>query len=136
MAASGTIIHMRNVPEKKNPHLRALDLPLPYLKTNGTWGLIPADFEWDGSSVPYICQGFFPRHRHPIASCRHDWRCFNARTKADRLFADREFKKDVRRTSWWITAWAGYAGVRIGALLGIGVYNHPKKGRLYEKETV
>jgi hypothetical protein len=47
-----------------------------------------------------------------------------AKTPAERLFADQEFRKDVRRTSWWITAWAGYIGVRIGAWLGVGVYNY------------
>jgi hypothetical protein len=120
MAHTNTIIHMRNVPV--SPKHRALDLPLPYKKMDGTMGLIPADFEWDGSSVPWIFQGFFPRHRHPIASCRHDWRCRNARTKEDRLFADKEFERDVGTTSWWITKKLGYAGVRIGAFLGIGVY--------------
>jgi hypothetical protein len=118
MAHSGTIIHMRNVPG--NGKLRALDIPLPIKKMDGSMGLVPADFEWDGSSVPWIFQGFFPRHNHPIASCRHDWRCKNARTKAERLFADKEFEKDVGTTSWWITKKFGYAGVRIGAYLGIG----------------
>jgi hypothetical protein len=120
MAHTSTIIHMRNVPG--SPRNRALDLPLPCKKMDGTMGLIPADFEWDGSSVPWIFQGLFPRHRHPIASCRHDWRCRNARTKEDRLFADKEFERDVGTTSWWITKKLGYAGVRIGAFLGIGVY--------------
>lgn len=124
MAHSGTIICMRNVPEKKNPHLRKLTAHLPYLKMGGVMGLIPAGFEWDGSSVPWPFQGMFPRHRHPIASCRHDWRCLHAKTPAERLFADREFKKDVRKTSWWITAQAGYIGVRAGAMLGVGVYNY------------
>lgn len=122
MTASGLIVFMRTVPDK--PLHRALTIPMPYRKMDGTMGLIPTGFEWDGSSVPWLFQGLFPKHRHPIASCRHDWRCRNAKTKADRLFADREFRKDVRRTSWWITAWAGYAGVRIGARLGVGVYNY------------
>jgi hypothetical protein len=109
---------MRNVPGK--PNHRALTLPLYYKKFNGKKGIIPADFEWDGSSVPWIFQGLFPRHRHPIASCRHDWRCSKAKTPAERAFADKEFEKDVGKTSWWITKKIGYAGVRIGAWLGIG----------------
>jgi hypothetical protein len=122
MAHSGTIIHMRNVPG--NGKLRALDIPLPIKKMDGNMGLVPADFEWDGSSVPWIFQGIFPRHNHPIASCRHDWRCRNARNKAERLFADKEFEKDVGTTSWWVTKKVGYIGVRIGAFLGIGRYNY------------
>ena len=118
MAHSGTIIYMRNVPGR--PDNRALTQPLEYLDISGKMEEIPPDFEWNGSSVPWIFQGFFPRHKHPIASCRHDWRCLLAQTKEDRLFADQEFKKDVGLTSWKITAWAGYVGVRIGAWLGIG----------------
>ncbi|WP_179953484.1 DUF1353 domain-containing protein [Desulfobotulus mexicanus] len=118
MAASGTVIHMRSVPGK--PLHRALDKPLFCMNMDGSAGEVPADFEWDGSSVPVLLQPFFPRHRHPIASCRHDWRCKHARNHKERRWADQEFKKDVGRTSWKITAQAGYAGVRIGALLGIG----------------
>jgi len=120
MAHSGTIVCMRTVPGK--PNYRCLTVPLLYVKSDGVLGIIPAGFEWDGSSVPLIFQGIFPRHRHPIASCRHDWRCRNARTKEERLFADKEFEKDVGKTSWWITKKIGYYGVRIGAFLGIGVY--------------
>ncbi len=122
MSHTGTIICMRNVPGK--PNHRALTAPLPYRRMDGTTGLIPPPFDWDGSSVPWIFQGFFPRHKHPIASCRHDWRCRNAETPGERLFADREFERDVGRTSWWITKKFGYIGVRIGAYLGIGVYNY------------
>ena len=112
------IIHMRNVPGK--PNHRALDKPLPYMTREGKQEYIPKDFEWDGSSVPWFAQGIFPRHRHPVASCRHDKRCGDATCAEDRKFADLEFRKDVRKTSWWITAAAGYYGVRIGAFLGIG----------------
>jgi len=110
---TGTIIYMRNVPGK--PINRALTAPLACGDEE-----IPIGFEWDGSSVPFLFQGFFPRHRHPIASCRHDWRCKNAKNKEDRAFADKEFQKDVGTTSWWITKKAGYYGVRIGAFFGIG----------------
>jgi len=118
---TGTLIHMRNVPEKpKEPNLRALTAPLPYLKFDGTTGEIEFDFEWDGSSVPYIFQGIFPRHRHPVASCRHDKRCGEAKTRAERAWADKEFEKDVGTTSWWATKKLGYYGVRIGAFFSIG----------------
>lgn len=142
MAHSGTIIYMRNVPG--DPRKRALLKPLPCLNMDGTMGEIPLPFEWDGSSAEIISESksklkralvwvlafplnffmrsVFPRHWHPIASCRHDWRCRNARTKEERLFADQEFEKDVGTTSWWITQKAGYIGVRIGAFFGIGVY--------------
>ena len=121
---TNSIIHMRNVPGK--PNSRALDQPLIYRKMDGKLANIPANFEWDGSSVPFVFQGIFPRHRHPIASCRHDWRCREAMTKEERLFADKEFEKDVGRTSWWITKKIGYVGVRIGAWLGIGTYKNGK----------
>ena len=112
---------MRNVPEKPNePNLRALTAPLAYLKYDGTTGEIEIDFEWDGSSVPPIFQGIFPRHRHPIASCRHDKRCHEAKTRAERKFADDQFQLDVGKTSWWATKKLGYYGVRIGAFFSIG----------------
>lgn len=98
-------------------------MPLICTTIEGSVEDIPMGFEWDGSSVPFIFQGFFPRHKHPIASCRHDWRCKKAKTKEERLFADREFKKDVETTSWKITALAAYVFVRIGSGLGIGWYN-------------
>lgn len=120
MAHSGTLIVMRNVPGK--PLHRALWLPLSCPSFDGAIGQVPAGFEWDGSSVPWIFQRIFPRHNHPIASCRHDWRCRNAKSAAERAWADREFEKDVATTSWWITAKLGYLGVRIGAALGVGVY--------------
>lgn len=120
MAHSGTIIHMRNVPGR--PSNRALDAPLLCKNYDDSFGEVPINFEWDGSSVPFIFRGIFPRHDHPIASCRHDWRCINAKNSAERLWADQEFRKDVGTTSWWITKQFGYLGVRIGAFLGIGVH--------------
>ena len=118
MTASGTIIYMRSVPGK--PNHRALSAPLYCQRWDGVDGFIPFDFEWDGSSVPGIFQGLFPRHRHPIASCRHDWRCQNAKTPEERKWADQEFEKDVGKTSWWVTKKVGFLGVRIGAALGVG----------------
>ena len=113
-----TIIYMRSVPGK--PDYRALTQPLRCDNFDGTYGYVPVNFEWDGSSVPFIFQGIFPRHKHPIASCRHDWRCLMAKNPVDRRFADKEFEKDVGKTSWWLTKKVGYLGVRIGAFLGIG----------------
>lgn len=118
MTASGTIVYMRTV--KNEPLFRALLKPLPCLNMDGSMGAVPVGFESDGSSTPWIFQGLFPRHRHPIAFFRHDYRCRNAKTPEERLFADREFEKDVGKTSWWITKKIGYAGVRIGAWLKIG----------------
>ena len=108
---------MRNVSEK--PNHRALTAPLSCKNYDGTDGEIETDFEWDGSSVPFIFQGVFPRHRHPIASCRHDKRCAEAKNKAERKWADEEFEIDVGKTSWYITKKIGYWGVRIGAFIGI-----------------
>jgi len=110
---SGTIIHMSNVPGDWK--LRQLDQPLKAVKYGGGVELIPAGFVWNGSSSGVLAP-VFPRHRHPIASCRHDYRCGQAKTREERLFADKEFEKDVGKTSWWITKKLGYWGVRIGAM--------------------
>lgn len=124
MAHSGTIIYMRNVPKKGK--LRALLAPLPCENFDGSPGLIPTGYIWDGSSSGLLAP-FFPRHNHPIASCRHDYRCLHAKTPEERAWADREFKKDVGKTSWWITKQMGFLGVRAGAFLGIGC-NYNNKG--------
>lgn len=118
MAHSGTIIYMRNVPGK--PKLRALTKPLECLMWDGSIDQIPIGYSWDGSSIPWIIQGFFPRHWHPIASCRHDYRCDKATDSAERAWSDNQFRLDVGTTSWKITSWLGYVGVRIGAFFGIG----------------
>ena len=119
MPKSPTLIYMRNVPGK--PIHRALTQPLDAVEFDGSAGIVPSGFEWDGSSVPLIFQGIFPRHHHPIASCRHDWRCKHAKTSKERKWADKEFEKDVGSTSWWITKKLGYWGVRVGAIFGVGV---------------
>ena len=113
-----TKIYMSNVEDK--PNHRALTAPLPYLKYDGSIGEIETGFEWDGASVPWLLQGLFPRHRHPIATCKHDKRCLDAKNKAERKWADQQFEKDVGKTSWYLTKKMGYLGVRVGALLGIG----------------
>jgi hypothetical protein len=116
MAHSGTIIYERSVYE--HPDNRALTQPLSLKLRDGSLSEIPVDFEWDGSSVPFAFQGIFPRHKHPIASCRHDWRCRHTSSNADRKWADEEFEKDVGTTSWWITKKIGFIGVRIGSFFG------------------
>lgn len=113
---------MRTVPDK--PLHRALTRPLEYLRYDGTMGQIPVDFKSDGSSTPWLFQGLFPRHQHPIAFFRHDWRCREALCPKERLFADQQFEIDVGQTSWWITKKLGYLGVRVGAHLGIGRYKY------------
>ena len=112
------LIYMTNVPGTDND--RALFKPLPLLMMDGTESEVPAGFVWDGASVPMLFQGIFPRHNHPIASCRHDYRCKQAQNDSERKFADEQFEKDVGTTSWWITKKVGYIGVRIGAFFGIG----------------
>lgn len=100
--------------------MRALSAPLYCTNFDGSDGFVPFDFKWDGSSTPIGFRWLFPKHNHPIASCRHDWRCLNAKNAEERAWADKEFEKDVGTTSWWITKKIGYIGVRTGAMLGIG----------------
>jgi len=114
------IVYMHTVEER--PLARVLDKPLPCKMFDRREGEVYVGFESDGSSVPEIFRGLFPRHRHPVAFFRHDYRCRIARSWTERLWADREFEKDVGTTSWWITKKIGYIGVRIGALFGAGVY--------------
>ncbi len=106
------------------PKMRALTAPLYCKKMNGSNGNIPFNFHWDGASSG-IFAFIFPRHNHPVATCRHDWRCFHAKSPKERAWADREFENDIGTTSWWITKKIGHIGVRIGAALGIGAnYRH------------
>ena len=118
MSPTGQIIYMRTVPG--NWKLRVLTKPLSCKMWDGTTHEIPAGFTWDGSSTPTILLPLFPKHRHPLASCKHDYRCGKATNDAERKWSDGEFKKDVGRTSWKITSKMGYCGVRVGAMLGIG----------------
>ena len=112
------VIYMRSVPGK--PLCRALTRPLKLKTIDNRQTEIPVGFEWDGSSAPWLFNGLFPRHMHPIASCRHDWRCLHAKDWHERKWADKQFEIDVGKTSWWITKKMGYYGVRIGAWLGVG----------------
>jgi hypothetical protein len=127
------------------PLHRKLGQSLECLMPDGSFDLIPIDFEWDGSSasvppyegrsklkkffrafiaapINFVARGIFPRFRHPVASCKHDYRCSKAKNKEERRFADCMFEEDVGKTSFWITKKVGYVGVRTGAVLGIG--NH------------
>ena len=106
-------IYMRNVPGK--PLHRALTEPMKCVDKDGDPDFIMEGFEWDGSSVPKLFQGLFPRMRHPVASCRHDYRCRYAKSKSDRKFADDEFRKDVDSTSWKLTSTLMFFGVRLGS---------------------
>jgi len=117
MAHSGTIIYMRNVPGF--PKLLALTKPLACEMWDGSIHYIQPPFSWNGNSSG-IFTPVFPKWNHPIASCKHDYRCGLAKNAQERTWSDSEFKKDVRTTGWWITAELGYIGVRTGALLGIG----------------
>jgi len=120
MAIDVPLIQMGNVPELGDGW-RILIKPLTCPMWPGWEGPeeVPARYLWNGHSSG-ILSPLFPRWNHPIASCRHDWRCKNARNRKERKWADREYRRDVGATSWWITAQIGYIGVRIGAFLGIG----------------
>lgn len=113
-------IHMSNVPAMGDGW-RVLLAPLPCPMWPSWDGPeeVPEGYKWNGHSTG-ILSPLFPRWNHPISSCRHDWRCENARNRKERKWADREYRRDVGTTSWWITAQIGYIGVRIGAFLGIG----------------
>lgn len=89
---------------------------------------IPVGFQWNGASVgplrrlPIIG---FPKWKHPIATCRHDWRCGLARTREERKIADKLFRRDISigqeqniMLKWWEQV-KGYVGVRIGALFTV-----------------
>jgi hypothetical protein len=80
---------------------------------------VPDKFRWNGASSG-ILSPLFPRWNHPIATCRHDFRCEQAKNAEQRKWSDKQFEKDLATTSWWITKEAGYLGVRVGAVLGKG----------------
>jgi hypothetical protein len=109
-------IYMRSVPGRLN----VLELTQPLPCGNG---LIPVGFRWNGASSGIFQKLIvlnFPKWKHPIATCRHDFRCERATSAADRKFADQRFRIDVGQGG---TKWEqikGYVGVRIGALFGVG----------------
>ena len=85
---------------------------------------VPKGFRFDGASAPRIFWSIIPPLRETSkASCVHDFLCRTAKNKEDRRRADwlffvmlREAKLNILRCL------IGYLGVRIGALLGIGVH--------------
>jgi len=111
------ILYMRTILER--PQNRVLTKEHYCPGYGGTQDVIPVGFEWNGSSSGLLAP-IFPQWNHPIASCRHDWRCEHAENAKVRKWADEQFEKDVGETSWWITKKLGYVGVRIGALFGVG----------------
>ena len=111
-------IYMRNVP----------DIPDHYALTKPLMcgdGWIPVDFTWNGSGsgggwFGWLQRKAFPKWKHPIASCRHDWRCSLLETEEQRDITDTLFRRDVARTGTRLEAQIGYIGVRIGAIFNIG----------------
>jgi hypothetical protein len=98
---------------KGEPDLRQLTKPLPCGDSE-----IPIGFIWNGASVGIMrYAGFlaFPKWKHPIATCRHDWRCGLTKNKEERAFADSEFRRDVNRTGTRFEKVKGFFGVRVGA---------------------
>lgn len=84
-------------------------------------GFIPVGFRWNGASVNVVIRGLFPRWKHPIASCRHDYRCGLAKgNKALRKKADVLFKQDTGVKGNKFEQVIGYWGVRCGAFFGVG----------------
>ncbi|MDY0212570.1 MAG: hypothetical protein RBR06_06155 [Desulfuromonadaceae bacterium] len=108
-------IYTRSIPDRVD--WRELTRPLPCGND-----VIPAGWQWNGASsgiARHLVIFSFPKWKHPIASCRHDWRCAHAKTKEQRAFADKMFWIDVGRggTKWEQAK--GYAAVRLGAWFGL-----------------
>ena len=106
-----TILHMRTIPGELN--FLITDEPLLCGDE-----YIPPKHKWNGASVgllEHVPLLGFPKWKHPIATCRHDWRCSIAKTKEERAIADTLFRKDIGEggTKWEQTK--GYIGVRIGS---------------------
>lgn len=107
--------------------------------------IVPKGFRWDGASVPRPLWFVVPRlYKTAKASCLHDFLCRNAKSGRDRLAADKLLRLDLvdafkprkpdnpniieqmqyllELASSYARSWVGFAGVRIGALCGVGVY--------------
>ena len=90
---------------------------------NGTY--IESGFVWDGASSPGIPIARFlaPKfHKNIKASLVHDWLCRKARNQKERKKADLAYylmKRYVEEDTEFRCK-VGYAGVRAGALIGIG----------------
>lgn len=97
---------------------------------------VPVGFWFDGASAPRIFWGVIPPFkRTKKAACIHDWLCFNAKNKEDRAYADKCFYEALSEVKVIdkvtgkesaginiVRRKLGYWGVRVGAMLGIGVY--------------
>jgi hypothetical protein len=89
---------------------------------------VPAGFIFDGASTPRIFWSILPPFKDvKVAACIHDYLCTQAKSKADRLYADELFWRILKANPRIgdLRALCGYCGVRIGAFFGIGVkYPH------------
>ena len=97
--------------------------------------VVPAGFRWNGASAPKLMQWLVPRFDHSLmSSCLHDYLCGIAKNSAERLLADRLYKRaliDVEDFSEERAHWA-YRGVRAGAFWGTGVeYPHAIKDKVW-----
>ena len=109
-------IYMRSVPGE----LDVLELTKPLPCGNS---MIYPGYRWNGASSGIMRKVVllnFPKWKHPIATCRHDFRCENAKNAEQRAFADKRFRIDVGKggTKWEQVK--GFIGVRIGAMFGVG----------------
>ncbi|MDA3832812.1 MAG: DUF1353 domain-containing protein [Spirochaetales bacterium] len=81
---------------------------------------VPMGFRWDGSSSPRLLWVVIAPWKNPKASCWHDWKCGQAKNKAERKQADKDFKELVGSDGNVVEKQLGYMGVRIGAFFGVG----------------
>ena len=89
--------------------------------------LVPRGFVFDGASAPRMFWIVIPPFkRTKKAAVIHDWLCSNAKDKEDRLLADKLFFKMLGEAGLSkVRCKMGYYGVRVGAMIGIGVhYKH------------
>ena len=124
MKKTWTDIYMKNVPGK--PNHRELTKPLPCEMYDGSVEDIPVKYQWDGSSVPWIFTRIFPRLKHPVNSCKHDWRREHSSTYAEYAWSDSMFREGVSfvteetgrkdRAVAWIEGKIGFIGVALNSL--------------------
>ena len=102
---------------KDKPELRELTKPFYYKGVS-----IPIGFQWDGASCPRVFWAIIPPFASTIkASCIHDFLCHTATCRVDRFVADNIFKDMLQEAKLNpARVYLGYAGVRLGAFLGIG----------------
>jgi hypothetical protein len=106
-------IYLRSIPG----HLDWMEVIKPLPCGNG---YIPVGFKYNGASSGIFRKLIvlhFPKWKHRIATCRHDWRCILSDSREKRAFADKMFKIDVADGG---TKWEqikGYTAVRIGGMI-------------------